>query len=112
MMEALLVRLKSWEGFLLAVLLGIILVNSAITPQFLTLSNQINLRYAIGCRNVVQLVAASILLIAFNSDIPAKIPKGTRLEIALGFYRTPEAVIVGSASLWGVIIGSINIDII
>ena len=36
-------HLKSWEGFLLATLLLIIAVNASLSPQFLTLSNQINL---------------------------------------------------------------------
>lgn len=36
-------RMQSWEGFLLAVLLFIILTNTALTPQYMTVSNQINL---------------------------------------------------------------------
>ena len=36
-------RLKSWEGFLLLSLLVIIGINSSMSPEFLTLGNQINL---------------------------------------------------------------------
>jgi hypothetical protein len=35
-------RLKSWEGFLILILGVVILINSQIAPNYLTVGNQIN----------------------------------------------------------------------
>ena len=35
--------LKSWEGILLILLLGIVIFNSTVSPHYLLLQNQINL---------------------------------------------------------------------
>lgn len=61
-----LTRLKSWEGFLLAVLILIILVNASLSPQFLTLSNQINL-FQLSIEKII--VALIMTLIIINAEI-------------------------------------------
>lgn len=59
-------RLRSWEGFLLAVLVLIIAVNANLSPQFLTLSNQINL-FQLSIEKVI--VALVMTLIIINGEI-------------------------------------------
>ncbi len=65
-MAHLLGRLRSWEGFLLCVLIVVMLVNSAMTPQFLTLSNQINL-FQLSIEKII--VALIMTLIIVNAEI-------------------------------------------
>ena len=59
-------RLRSWEGFLLAVLALIIAVNASLSPQFLTLSNQINL-FQLSIEKII--VALVMTLIIINGEI-------------------------------------------
>jgi rhamnose transport system permease protein len=62
----LLSRLRSWEGFLLAALLVIMLTNAILSPQFLTLSNQINL-FQLSIEKII--VALVMTLIIINGEI-------------------------------------------
>jgi rhamnose transport system permease protein len=65
-MEKLKRILWSWEGFLLAILIVTILVNSAMSPAFLTLNNQINLVQL----SVEKIIVATIMtLIIINGEI-------------------------------------------
>ena len=62
----LLAKLKSWEGLLCVSLLVIIAVNTALSPQFLTLSNQINL-FQLSIEKII--VALIMTLIIINAEI-------------------------------------------
>lgn len=62
----LLAHLKSWEGFLFAVLVVIIAVNASLSPQFLTFSNQINL-FQLSIEKII--VALIMTLIIINAEI-------------------------------------------
>ncbi len=59
-------RLGSWEGFLLAMLVLIIAVNTTLSPQFMTLSNQINL-FQLSIEKII--VALVMTLIIINGEI-------------------------------------------
>ena len=61
-----LARLKSWEGFLLGALILIIAANSILSPQFLTLGNQINL-FQLSIEKII--VALVMTLIIINGEI-------------------------------------------
>jgi rhamnose transport system permease protein len=61
-----LARLRSWEGFLLAALVVIVATNSALSPQFMTLSNQINL-FQLSIEKII--VALVMTLIIINGEI-------------------------------------------
>ena len=61
-----LAKLRSWEGFLLVALLGIIVVNAILSPQFLTLSNQINL-FQLSIEKII--VALIMTFIIINAEI-------------------------------------------
>ena len=59
-------RLRSWEGFLLAALVVIIATNTFLSPQFMTLSNQINL-FQLSIEKII--VALVMTLIIINGEI-------------------------------------------
>ncbi|MFV0335018.1 MAG: ABC transporter permease [Tropicimonas sp.] len=59
-------KLKSWEGFLLAALIVIFVCNSVLSPQFLTLSNQINL-FQLSIEKII--VALIMTFIIINAEI-------------------------------------------
>lgn len=59
-------RLRSWEGFLLLVLVVVILVSATISPRFLTVSNQINL-FQLSIEKVI--VALMMTFIIINAEI-------------------------------------------
>ncbi|PZR00771.1 MAG: ATPase [Cereibacter sphaeroides] len=58
--------LKSWEGFLLAVLVVIVAINTSLSPEFLTLSNQINL-FQLSIEKII--VALVMTFIIINGEI-------------------------------------------
>lgn len=59
-------RLKSWEGFLLLILLTIVLVNSLQEPAYLSLGNQINL-FVLSIEKII--VALIMTFIIVNAEI-------------------------------------------
>lgn len=59
-------RLLTWEGFLLAVLLLLIAFNTAVSPFFMTVSNQINL-FQLSIEKVI--VALIMTLVIINGEI-------------------------------------------
>lgn len=59
-------RLQSWEGFLLAALLCIIVMNSILSPQFLTVGNQINL-FQLSIEKII--VALIMTFVIINAEI-------------------------------------------
>ncbi len=63
---SLLARLWGWEGFLLAILLVTIAVNSAMNPAFLTVGNQINL-FQLSIEKII--VALVMTFIIINGEI-------------------------------------------
>jgi rhamnose transport system permease protein len=59
-------RLQSWEGFLVVVLLVIIAVSALISPEFLTVDNQINL-FQLSIEKII--VALIMTFIIINAEI-------------------------------------------
>jgi rhamnose transport system permease protein len=59
-------RLRSWEGFLLLVLIGIIVVSTIVSPEFLTVSNQIDV-FQLSIEKVI--VALTMTFIIINAEI-------------------------------------------
>lgn len=59
-------RLQSWEGFLLAALLCIMVMNSILSPQFLTVGNQINL-FQLSIEKII--VALIMTFVIINAEI-------------------------------------------
>jgi rhamnose transport system permease protein len=65
-MTAALRRLQSWEGFLLVVLIFIILMNAALSPQFLSVGNQINL-FQLSIEKII--IALVMTFVIINAEI-------------------------------------------
>ena len=65
-MKAALARLQSWEGFLLVVLIFIILMNVSLSPQFLSVQNQINL-FQLSIEKII--VALVMTFVIVNAEI-------------------------------------------
>jgi rhamnose transport system permease protein len=59
-------RLLGWEGFLLAALAAIVGANAALTPEFLTIGNQINL-FQLSIEKII--VALVMTLVIVNGEI-------------------------------------------
>ena len=59
-------RLRSWEGFLLLVLMVIVAVSASTSPQFLTVGNQVNL-FQLSIEKVI--VALMMTFIIINAEI-------------------------------------------
>jgi rhamnose transport system permease protein len=58
--------LRSWEGFLFAALIVLVVANAAVTPQYLTIGNQINL-FQLSIEKVI--VALMMTLVIINGEI-------------------------------------------
>jgi rhamnose transport system permease protein len=65
-MKAALARLQSWEGFLLVVLIFIVLMNASLSPQFLSVQNQINL-FQLSIEKII--VALVMTFVIVNAEI-------------------------------------------
>jgi rhamnose transport system permease protein len=61
-------RLKSWEGFLLLSLLVIIGINTGMTPEFLTLGNQINL-FQLSIEKIIVALVMTFIIINGEMDL-------------------------------------------
>ena len=61
-------RLKSWEGFLLVVLLVIITVNSLQSPAYLSVQNQINL-FILSIEKIIVVLAMTFIIINAEIDL-------------------------------------------
>lgn len=80
-------RLQSWEGFLIVVLLFIVLVNTAISPEFLTTGNIINL-FQLSIEKII--LALAMTLIIVNAEIDLSVGSMMGLS-ACGFGFMVEA---------------------
>src|SRR5690554_7998094 len=59
-------RLQSWEGFLIAVLLFVVLINASVSPQFLSTGNLVNL-FQLSIEKAI--VALAMTLVIVNAEI-------------------------------------------
>lgn len=59
-------RVQTWEGFLVCALIFIVLMNTALSPQFLTVANQINL-FQLSIEKII--VALVMTFVIINAEI-------------------------------------------
>lgn len=76
-------RLKSWEGFLLAILIVIVAINSQLAPGYLTLANQTNL-FVLSIEKVI--VALTMTLLIINGEIDLSAPSIMGLTACLAAF--------------------------
>lgn len=102
-------KLKSWEGFLLAALVLIIVVNAILSPQFLTLSNQINL-FQLSIEKII--VALIMTFIIINAEIDLSVGSMMGLAACAFGFMFASGVPAGWACvivlLIGVLGGALN----
>jgi len=61
-------RLVSWEGFLFLVLVAIVAANTSLTPQFMTLGNQINL-FHLSIEKVIVALIMTFVIVGGEIDL-------------------------------------------
>ena len=92
-----LARLKSWEGLLLVAVIAIMLANSALTPQYFTLSNQINL-FQLSIEKII--VALVMTFIIINAEIDLSVGSMMGLSACLFGYLVQN----GMGGGWAILI--------
>ncbi len=95
-------KLKSWEGFLLAVLLLIIAYNSLQVPAYLSIGNQINLFHLSIEKIIVALVMAFIII---NAEIDLSVASMMGLAACTLAYLYSIGVPIWAAFLAGLLVG-------
>jgi rhamnose transport system permease protein len=61
-------RLKSWEGFLLVILLVIIAINSSLEPAYLSIGNQVNL-FILSIEKIIVVLIMTFIIINAEIDL-------------------------------------------
>ena len=67
-MRAMLARMQSWEGFLACTVIFVILLNTALTPQFMTVANQVNL-FQLSIEKAIVAVAMTFVIVNAEIDL-------------------------------------------
>jgi len=103
-------RLKSWEGVLLLSLLVIIGVNASLSPEFLTLGNQINL-FQLSIEKVI--VALVMTFIIINGEIDLSVGSMMGLAACAFGWMVKEQGVAAPAAIAmalgiGVLGGALN----
>jgi rhamnose transport system permease protein len=65
-LASMLAKVQTWEGFLVCALIFIVLMNTALSPQFMTLGNQINL-FQLSIEKII--VALVMTFVIINAEI-------------------------------------------
>lgn len=95
-------RLKSWEGFLLVLLLVIVVINSIQSPAYLSIGNQINL-FQLSIEKII--VALAMAFIIINGEIDLSVASMMGLSAcALGWLHD-QGVAIQTAVVIGLAIG-------
>jgi rhamnose transport system permease protein len=103
-------RLKSWEGFLLLSLLVIIGINSSMSPEFLTVGNQINL-FQLSIEKII--VALVMTFIIINGEIDLSVGSMMGLSACAFGWMVKEQGVAAPAAIAislgiGVLGGALN----
>lgn len=102
-------RLRTWEGFLVCALIFIVLMNTVLSPQFMTLGNQINL-FHLSIEKII--VALAMTFIIINAEIDLSVGSMMGLAACAFGYLFQAGVdpvlSIGIVLLIGVVGGAIN----
>jgi rhamnose transport system permease protein len=103
-------RLKGWEGILLAALVVIVAINATVSPQFLTVGNQINL-FQLSVEKII--VALVMTFIIINGEIDLSVGSMMGLAAcAFGWLVKEQGIAapaaIGIALMIGVAGGALN----
>ena len=95
-------KLKSWEGFLLLVLILIIIGNTSLAPNYLSIGNQINL-FILSIEKII--VALVMTFIIINAEIDLSVASMMGLSACVLAYLYSQGVPVPIALLAGLLVG-------
>jgi len=102
-------RLKSWEGLLLALLIGVVIFNSSATPHYLLLQNQINL-FQLNIEKIIIVPIMAFLII--NAEIDLSVASIMALAGCVVGYlfnkEVPFGLCITAGLLTGVLVGAFN----
>lgn len=102
-------RLKSWEGFLLLILVVIIIANSLESPAYLSVQNQINL-FILSIEKIIVVLVMTFIIINAEIDLSVASMMGlAACTLAWLFDRgTPVPAALAIGLLVGVLGGAFN----
>jgi rhamnose transport system permease protein len=95
-------RLKSWEGFLLLILLLILVINSLLAPGYLTVSNQINL-FVLSIEKVI--LALTMTFIIINGEIDLSVASIMGLAACVAAFLFDKGIAFPAALLVALALG-------
>jgi len=95
-------RLKSWEGFLILILAVVILINSQIAINYLSIGNQINL-FVLSIEKVIVAITMTFLII--NGEIDLSAPSIMGLAACVAAFLFSQGMDFGTALLISMAIG-------
>lgn len=102
-------RLKSWEGFLLLVLVMIIIANSLRSPAYLSVQNQINL-FVLSIEKIIVVLVMTFIIINAEIDLSVASMMGLAAGTLAWLYDrgTPVPTALAIGLLVGVLGGAFN----
>ena len=102
-------RLRSWEGLLLVILLVVVLINIAESPNYLRLSNQINL-FQLSIEKIIVALAMTFIIINSEIDLSVASIMGLAACILAALHEQGVPVPIGIlvALLAGALCGAFN----
>jgi rhamnose transport system permease protein len=95
-------RLKSWEGFLLLILVVVVGINSLLAPGYLSLNNQVNL-FTLHIERV--LVAITMAFLIINGEIDLSAPSIMGLAACVAAFLFNQGTDFGTALLIAMAVG-------
>jgi rhamnose transport system permease protein len=102
-------RLKSWEGFLLVILVVIIIANSLLEPAYLSIQNQINL-FILSIEKIIVVFIITFIIINAEIDLSVASMMGLAACTLAWLYDrgTPVPAALAIGILVGVLGGAFN----
>jgi len=102
-------RLKSWEGFLLSILLVIVVINSFQSPAYLSLNNQINL-FVLSIEKIILALVMTFIIINAEIDLSVASIMGLAACLIAALYEmgVPMQLAILIALLAGAACGLFN----
>lgn len=95
-------RLKSWEGLLLVILGVILLINSLVAPNYLSVGNQINL-FVLSIEKVIVAITMAFLII--NGEIDLSAPSIMGLTACVAAFLFEQGMDFATALLISMSVG-------
>jgi len=95
-------RLKSWEGFLLLILIVVVAINSQAAPGYLSLNNQVNL-FTLYIERV--LIAITMAFLIINGEIDLSAPSIMGLAACVAAFLFNRGMDFGMALVFAMAVG-------